>query len=422
MEQQPENPEGASADESKEEVMTGTLIEHLEILVTEAEKRANGALNIKDFYTVYLIETKLMNGSKWPMARELSSLWRRYSQFEMLREYLDNMYPFIICPCLPEKKSVYSWNSTTNSSDTFDPDFVDRRRASLETFLIRVASHPVLSRDAIFLSFLQQNEGWQDKLKEYAGYINKAESKLKSLSLPSRLKSSNSDKRFQILHKYGSDLQMNITSTLKVRAKLLEKQYCLHKLHQNYGRVFSEWSAIEKEMGDGLQRAGHYMDSYATCIDTVLEEEELIADQLKEYLYFANALQVVCKKQELMQLNLERAKSVVEARNAEKQRIQQGKSSLMLRLFGAVDSEEIREAKLEELDQKLNLDNSSVSTAQADLDKFSDEALDDHERFKKQKNQDLKETLKSFATLQAKASRKNVAIWTHMRDCFMSIP
>jgi hypothetical protein len=32
--------------------------DHMEICVTEAEKRETGALNIRDFYTVYLIETK----------------------------------------------------------------------------------------------------------------------------------------------------------------------------------------------------------------------------------------------------------------------------------------------------------------------------------------------------------------------------
>lgn len=30
----------------------------MEITIVEAEKRANGALNLKEFYTVYLIETK----------------------------------------------------------------------------------------------------------------------------------------------------------------------------------------------------------------------------------------------------------------------------------------------------------------------------------------------------------------------------
>lgn len=34
------------------------LLDHMEINVTEAEKRANSALNIREYYTVYLIETK----------------------------------------------------------------------------------------------------------------------------------------------------------------------------------------------------------------------------------------------------------------------------------------------------------------------------------------------------------------------------
>jgi hypothetical protein len=36
------------------------ILDHMEICVTEAEKRETGALNIRDFYTVYLIETKLV--------------------------------------------------------------------------------------------------------------------------------------------------------------------------------------------------------------------------------------------------------------------------------------------------------------------------------------------------------------------------
>ena len=48
-------------------------------------------------------------------------------------------------------------------------------------------------------------------------------------------------------------VQSNLGNLLRIRAKLAEKQYCLYKLHANYGRVFSEWSAIEHEMGDGLQ-------------------------------------------------------------------------------------------------------------------------------------------------------------------------
>ena len=40
------------------------------------------------------------------------------------------MYPFIVLPPLPEKRVMFSWQKV--ATDTFDPDFVDRRRAGLE--------------------------------------------------------------------------------------------------------------------------------------------------------------------------------------------------------------------------------------------------------------------------------------------------
>ena len=49
--------------------------------------------------------------------------------------------------------------------------------------------------------------------------------------------------------------------TLVVLQRIADKTYGMHKIHANYGRVFSEWSAIERDMADGLQSAGHYMDS-----------------------------------------------------------------------------------------------------------------------------------------------------------------
>ena len=34
------------------------LLKHMEINITESEKRATSTLNLRDFYTVYLIETR----------------------------------------------------------------------------------------------------------------------------------------------------------------------------------------------------------------------------------------------------------------------------------------------------------------------------------------------------------------------------
>jgi len=73
-----------------------------------------------------------------------------------------------------------------------------------------------------------------------------------------------------------------------------------------------------------MQKAGHYLDSLAAGIDVPLEEEELCADQLKEYLFNAGALQAVCRQQEMLQLQLEKAESQVVSYITEKDNVQKG--------------------------------------------------------------------------------------------------
>ncbi|KAJ8676467.1 hypothetical protein QAD02_012254 [Eretmocerus hayati] len=394
-----------------------TLLDHMEISVVEAEKRANGALNLKDFYTVYLIETKVVDPDFKEALSEISSLWRRYTEFELLREYLEVMYPYIVLPPLPEKKVLYAWQKAT--TDTFDPDFVDRRRAGLENFLLRVASHPALSYDKQFIGFLQQREGWRESLKE-TGYLKHAESKLKALSVAVRLQKP--DKQFENVRNYGIELQNNLCNLLRIRARLVEKQYSMYKLHVNYGRVFSEWSAIEREMGDGLQKSGHYLDSLAATIDTTLEEEELIADQLKEWLFGSSALQAVVRRREALQLNKQEACDNLSSLYEQKEKAVQGKLGLMSRLFGSVDTEEVREMKVQQLDQKICQGEETVKQSDQELQLFSEKAMEDIERFQVQKVIDLRETLTSYCVLQFKLARKGLQTWQNIKECLESMP
>ena len=75
------------------------------------------------------------------------------------------------------------------------------------------------------------------------------------------------------------------------------------------------------------QKAGHYLDSVAAGIDTALEEEELLADQLKEYLFSAGALQTVCRRQEILQYQVERAQDLVQQQVLKLERVQQGNNN-----------------------------------------------------------------------------------------------
>ncbi|KAK0183426.1 hypothetical protein PV327_001470 [Microctonus hyperodae] len=394
-----------------------SLLDHMEISIVEAEKRANGGLNLREFYTVYLVETKVIDADFKDALTTISSLWRRYTEFEMLRAYLEITYPFVVLPPLPEKKVLYSWQKVT--TDTFDPDFIDRRRAGLENFLLRVASHPILSRDVQLMGFLQQRDGWRESIKE-SGYLQLAETKLKALSVAVRLRKP--DKRFESVKTYGLELQNNLCNLLRIRARLAERQYTLYKLHANYGRVFSEWSAIEKELGDGLQKSGHYMDSLAASIDSHLEEEELIADQLKEWLFGASALQAVVKRREVLQLAKDVASDNLSAAYEQKEKAIQGKSGLMSRLFGSVDTEEVRELKVNQLEQRIAQGEETLKQVDDDLTTFSEKAMMDIERFQSQKSVDLKQTLAAYCVLQFKLARKGFQAWQHIKLCLESMP
>ncbi|XP_017883271.1 sorting nexin-4-like [Ceratina calcarata] len=394
-----------------------SLLDHMEISIVETEKRANGALNLREFYTVYLIETKVTDPDFKGALTQVSSLWRRYTEFELLRTYLEISYPYIVLPPLPEKKVLYAWQKVT--TDTFDPDFVDRRRVGLENFLLRVASHPILSRDVHFMGFLQQKDGWRESIKE-TGYLQLVESKLKALSVAVRLRKP--DKRFETIKNYGIELQNNLCNLLRVRARLVEKQHSLYKLHANYGRVFSEWSAIEREMGDGLQKSGHYLDSLAATIDTTLEEEELIADQLKEWLFGASALQAVVRRREALQLAKDESHDALTAALEQKEKVIQGKSGLISRLFVSVDTEEVRELKMLQLEQRIAQHEETVKRVDEDLKSFSIKAMIDIERFQHQKVVDLKEVFAAYCILQFKLAKKGLQAWQHIKSCLESMP
>lgn len=66
------------------------------------------------------------------------------------------------------------------------------------------------------------------------------------------------------------------------------------------------------------------MDSLAATIDTTLEEEELIADQLKEWLFGASALQAVIRRREALQLAKDEANDNLNSSYEQKNKVMQG--------------------------------------------------------------------------------------------------
>uniref|UniRef100_A0A8C9XMJ5 Sorting nexin 4 n=1 Tax=Sander lucioperca TaxID=283035 RepID=A0A8C9XMJ5_SANLU len=394
-----------------------TLVRRMEICVAEAEKRSGkNAVNMQETFTVYLIETRCFAicisscltsaVHEFTSAFSPDSLWRRYSEFELLRNYLLVTYPYIVVPPLPEKRAEFVWHKL--SADNMDPDFVERRRIGLENFLLRVASHPVLSNDKILHHFLTEEHGWKEVVYE-TGFQAKADSRIRALSATFRVR--NPDKRFMEMKHYSDQLQSHTSQLLRARARVADRLYGVYKVHGNYGRVFSEWSAIEKEMGDGLQSAGHHMDAYAASIDDILEEEEHYADQLKEYLFYAEALRAVCRKHELTQFELEMASQDLISKKQQHEELATGIvrtfsfKGMTNKLFGQ-EAPEQREARIKLLEELIAEGEDTVKEKTVECEEHVERAWVDMQRFKEQKDKDLREALINYAVMQISMCKK----------------
>lgn len=399
-----------------------TLIKRMEICVAEAEKRTGkNAVNMGETYTVYLIETRPMEEVVEGRNPAPDSLWRRYSEFELLRSYLLVTYPFIIVPPLPEKRAEFVWHKL--SADNMDPDFVERRRVGLENFLLRVASHPVLSNDKILQLFLTEEHGWKEVVYD-TGFQAKADSRLRAVSATFRVR--NPDRRFLEMKHYSDELQSHTSQLLRARARVADRLYGVYKVHGNYGRVFSEWSAIEREMGDGLQSAGHHMDAFAASIDDILEEEEHYADQIKEYLSYAEALRAVCRKHELTQFELEVSTQDLVTKRQQREELATGMvrtfsfKGVSHKLFGQ-EAPEQREARLKLLEELICEGQDSVKEKTLECREHVERSLVDVHRFKEQKDKDLNEALINFALMQVNICKKGIQMWSNAKDCFLKM-
>jgi len=255
---------------------TGTLplSSWLKIAVKEPTRRITTTLKIQDTFVEYMVETKIHDKSKvfrdWLEADqdaesfpEVLTVWRRYSEFDLLKDYLLVTYPFIVVPPLPEKRTNGAWQAAV--VDKTDPEFLERRRIGLEQFWKRLVEIPEVSNDSIVLEFLKA-ENWKE-LVGASNYQAKADSRIRALSVGYRIK--HPSEVFEAIKKYANELETHISNVLKVRARTAEHLYGLHKIHANYGREFSDWSAIERpDVAEGLQKMGHYIDSFAQVSNT----------------------------------------------------------------------------------------------------------------------------------------------------------
>lgn len=122
--------------------------EDIEILITDAQKTS---INATSPYITYVI------GTGNTEARH------RYSEFESLRANLVKLYPTLIIPPIPSKQTIGDY-AVKQAKAKEDAPMIARRKRMLQTFLNRLARHPILSNEHVFHRFLDGEVSWPEIL------------------------------------------------------------------------------------------------------------------------------------------------------------------------------------------------------------------------------------------------------------------
>lgn len=380
-----------------------------EVHITEVERRCAGTvMPLQDVYVAYQVESVIREPSKTPYI-----VWRRYRDFEYLHAHLQDTYGCIVIPPLPEKKVQFRWQKL--ATNTLDPEFVERRRASLETFLRRVAQHAELSRDHLLGEFLRHEASWRDEHNS-GGMLRRGMQRLYSASM--RLRSP-SDTPFEDVRRRSTDLKVHLSNFLQLRARLADATLDFHVQHQVYGQVLSELSQWDGPggRGDHLQAAGQFMDRLSQAALPFLEEQEEAADCFKEYLAYADAVLAVCKHQEVLNYELEKKKSLYAAKEAQRSEMVSGSSpGLVQRLLHPTP-----EQGVEALDQQLQALDAEIQEATHHNGECSKKAMEEIAAFQEQKARDLNRALEIFVRTNLRLCRESAAIWERVYQCFKEL-
>ncbi|TFY53623.1 hypothetical protein EVJ58_g9350 [Rhodofomes roseus] len=86
-----------------------------------------------------------------------------YSEFESLRLNLVKLYPTLIIPPIPSKQTIGDY-AIKQAKAKEDAAMIARRKRMLQTFLNRVARHPILSNEHVFHRFLDGEVSWSEVL------------------------------------------------------------------------------------------------------------------------------------------------------------------------------------------------------------------------------------------------------------------
>ncbi|RKP02455.1 hypothetical protein CXG81DRAFT_10776 [Caulochytrium protostelioides] len=265
--------------------------------------------------------------SEFPSAPGVIETKRRYSEFESLAKILARAHPAIVVPPIPEKHAISDY-ATKTAKVREDPSLLNRRQRQLQTFLNRVAQHPVLSREHIFHQFLvATTTSWTDLLAQSDQSHLLRKQRSGSLRFTDNLKLTdkstaplkNPEPRFAAAERYTSQFLEQMQHTYRVQKRIGKQHVDMMQTLAELGHKYNSFSLSldHHTLGPLLEFFGEAFDKTVPITERFYKAQDASAtDTLHEYAQFAQTIEGLLRARHRKQADLEGTVDSIAAKRA----------------------------------------------------------------------------------------------------------
>ncbi|KAI9440498.1 hypothetical protein H4582DRAFT_1811156 [Lactarius indigo] len=291
--------------------------EDVEILITDAQKTSE---NSTSPYITYIIRSGNAESR------------HRYSEFESLRLNLTKLYPTLIVPPIPSKQTISDY-AIKQAKAREDAAMIARRKRMLQTFLNRIARHPILSNEHVFHRFLDGEVSWTEVLhsppvSQLPKNILKAPAHnptdpnaspaYEALPNPSPAHPlRRPDQRFLDSEVFTNKFASHMGGPMEKVTRRTMKRWSDHAQdHMELGAIWNGFSLNESgELATAIEKTGQAVDAtYVTTTRLLQDLEQNWQEPLHEYSQFASIIKKLLAYRHQKHVQLEMTQDALEAR------------------------------------------------------------------------------------------------------------
>ncbi|KAI8801070.1 hypothetical protein BJ742DRAFT_685434 [Cladochytrium replicatum] len=265
----------------------------------------------------------------------------RYSEFEALQKALVRIYPHVVVPSIPEKHALADYAAKQGKAKE-DPLMIEKRKRMLQTFLNRIAAHPILGRDEAFHKFLEPGTAWHEALNTavHAAILrhgNKQKNAIQKLTETRSLR--NPDLHFMAAEEYTIKFSNHILHMHKTHKKLSKLLHDLSTTHLELGATYNAWSLQDKELSHGIEHLGAAFDATGTHLGKLSNAlEERMTEPLQEYAALSKTIEARLAARHEKHVEFETLTETLHIKQVNLRRLEQSEAEAQ-RLAAALNAE-----------------------------------------------------------------------------------